>query len=517
MTHPAIVLAVAWLCWIAIDQARRRFEPSSNTTRAAGLAVGLIAVTVYAAIVVWYALQPVFFDPAEPTITAVSAVFAAGRPLYPALDAPERYAHIYGPDLFIFHAAAMRLLGARVLVSKAVGAISALGGLFLTYRAFVRVVSPRDALAAVGVCALVYLEFGDTTFWTRPEPLLILCTAAALYGSTSGSSVASIALVGIATAVAWNLKVSAPLYILPLFTVLVTRARWRGAFAVAAIAIPLAAAPFLIKTISFVHYAQYIRLSAGNGLMMARLRQNIEWAVVLMSPLAAGLVCAAANDHARARIDPLLTSLCLSIVALIVIAAKPGAGPYHLLPAVPVIAYAVLRLPARVWGRSAPRAMAAALVTTAVVFAWSKQIILIRTVRGRDLAQATIDVREFLDGHPSASVGVGYAGTSRSSDARVEAVFRTHDYWLDAPAVQEYRLAGLPMPASVITALAECRTRYWLIPRGGEPFLVPSAYWPAAGPPRVFPDAFRDAFLRAYRRVGETRYFAVWECARARR
>ena len=120
-----------------------------------------------------------------------------------------------------------------------------------------------------------------------------------------------------------------------------------------------------------------------------------------------------------------------------------------------------------------------------------------------------------LDAHRSASVGVGYAGTSRWSDARVEAVFRTGDYWLDAPAVQEHRLAGLAILESTIRAVRECRTRYWRIPAAGDPFVVPSAYWPDAGPLRVFSDGFREAFLHSYRRIGETGHFTIWECSRA--
>jgi hypothetical protein len=90
-------------------------------------------------------------------------------------------------------------------------------------------------------------------------------------------------------------------------------------------------------------------------------------------------------------------------------------------------------------------------------------------------------------------------------------VVRTRDYGLDAPAVQEHRLSGLPLPESTLRAMDECRVEYWLIPIGADAFAVPSAYWPD-GPMYVFPDEFRQAFFRRYARTGQTANFTVWQC-----
>jgi hypothetical protein len=94
LTHPAIVLTLMWAAWFAVDLGLSRSRRRPLILWTLGLAAAATAVTVFAAIVIWYVFQPGYFDRAESTITAVSTVFAAGRPLYPALDAPERYAHI---------------------------------------------------------------------------------------------------------------------------------------------------------------------------------------------------------------------------------------------------------------------------------------------------------------------------------------------------------------------------------------------------------------------------------------
>jgi hypothetical protein len=104
--------------------------PDNVVTAAAAL-----VLFAFCAIAIWYTLQPAYFDAAEPTIPAVAAVFAGGGPLYPALDAPERYAHIYGPVLFIIHALVLTMAGPGMAASKAVGAAAVFASLAAGYRA----------------------------------------------------------------------------------------------------------------------------------------------------------------------------------------------------------------------------------------------------------------------------------------------------------------------------------------------------------------------------------------------
>ena len=157
--------------------------------------------------------------------------------------------------------------------------------------------------------------------------------------------------------------------------------------------------------------------------------------------------------------------------------------------------------------------LAAAFAIAATAIAVPRQLIFIRTVSGRHLERAIADVRQFADETPSKRTAVGYAGTSYLSHVRPELVFRTGDYLIDAPAVQEHRLSGLEIPAATIRAIDDCRFDYWLLPDDAQPFDVPSAYQPL-GPESVFSAQFRLAFLRRYVRVSRTALFDVWECRR---
>lgn len=502
-------MALAGVGFAIRRRAPARLPRQSAVLRAGGWTV----LAAFGAIVIWYAGHATYMDPAEPTIPAVAAVFSAGKPLYPALDAPERYAHIYGPDLFIVHAAAMALFGQSIVVSKAVGPLAIVASLVLAYRLFAARAGSFVGLIAVAICALIFLDFGNASFWTRPDPLLVFSVMLGLEACRTSGSLRTLIVLGVATGIAVNLKASGPVYLLPVYVLAGVSHGPRVVAGAAAVAALTAAAPFLLTNVSFTHYLQYLELSARNGLVASKLRQNVEWAAFLLGPLAAVTYVGRRVFAGPSRDAAFVVGVGSSVLAIAVLAAKPGAGPYHFLPCALLVAYAVVCCPARVWDRRWVRSLVAAVALTAVVIAVLRQSVFLRTVIDRDLGAVASDLRAFADAHPASRIGVGYAGTAYFSHARPEIVFRTRDYLLDAPAIQEHRLSGLELPDSTLQAIASCRMEYWLIPKGGDAFDVPSAYWPD-GPPTVFPEAFRRSFFAHYTLTGGTRFFTVWQCRR---
>ena len=183
-SHPALVCAVIWL--VLVPFSRRLGQIPSRLTRLALVTLAIVVLTAYGAITIWYASQVAYFDRAEPTITAVSSIFGSGQPLYPPLDAAPRYVHVYGPVLFIAQSAAMALLGHTIVASKLLGALAALVGMFVSFLVLQRRAGYTAAVVTTGVCGLVYLGFGNATFWTRPDPLLILCVVLGLLPRDGG-------------------------------------------------------------------------------------------------------------------------------------------------------------------------------------------------------------------------------------------------------------------------------------------------------------------------------------------
>jgi hypothetical protein len=508
IAHPLVLLVVAQLAlWASVRWLV--FGVSLPGPRLLPIASGA-ALAVYAGIVSWYTFQPTYFDAAEPTITAIAALVGHGHPLYPAVDAPERYVHIYGPALFLLHAAALALAGSSIVVSKAVGAIAIALALLLSHRAFARLAGARPALGATAVSAVIYLMFGNATFWTRAEPLLICCVAAGLFSSALRRPIAVALLLGVATGIATALKISGALYFVPLFVLIAIRHGLWCAAGAAGIAALVAIAPFFHSDISLTNYVDYIQLSAQNGLIGRKLAQNLEWALFLMAPLVALVPLNQSATRPRSE-NAVSLSLGVAIVIVAIVAAKPGGGPYHFLPFVPVLMWAAISHPGAAWKSPAVWMTAVAFILTAAVIAVPRQITLIKTVNGRALEPAIADLLQYADTHPAERVAVGYAGTSRWSDARVAMVFRTRDYLLDAPAIQEHRLSGLELPAATFRAVETCRADVWLIPSDGEAFAVPSAYSPL-GPAEVFPEEFRKTFRNRHVLTSRTAFFDVWTC-----
>jgi hypothetical protein len=514
--HPVAVLAVAWACTAAGGLLLRRTSPAARRgARAAAIVCCYVVLACSCAIGIWYATRTTYMDPAEPTIPAVAAVFGAGQPLYPALTAPERYAHIYGPDLFIVQSVAMALFGEDIRVSKAVGVLAFLVSVLLAYRLFATRAGPSAAAIAAAACALILLSFGNAAFWTRPDPLLLCCTVIGLYACGTPGTARTIVWLGIATGVAVNLKLSGPLYLVPAYFAAYSRHSVRAIAGAALLAAVIALIPYLAPTVSLTHFLEYFQLSARNGLVGAKLRQNLEWAVFLLIPVAA-VAFAARRAAVGARTSAsLVVGLGVAVGVVAVLAAKPGAGPYHFLPFAPVLAYAALDCPPELWRARWLSSLGAAMLLAAFVIALPRQITFVRTVLDRDRNDVAADLRRFADANSGKRIAVGYAGTSYFAFARPVIVFRTHEYLIDAPAIQEHRLSGADLPASTYQAIAECRDDAWLIPDGGQPFDVPSAYWPD-GPRRVFPDAFRQTFVDHYHQTGRTAYFTVWECSATR-
>lgn len=471
--------------------------------RSVAAALAAVALVTYLAIALWYAGTLNYFDPAEPTVTAVAFAFGSGQPLYPAMDAAERYVHVWGPALFLTQAAALELFGASIFVSKAVGPLAAILSLVVAFAVFRMRAGFAAALVGSGLCAIVYLCFSNVTFWTRADPLLLCCSVLGLVGATRRNAMMAAVWTGVAMGVAINLKVTGILYIAPALVLVYSVYGLRVAAAAAGIAAVLAAAPFVASGISFSNYFEYLQLSARDGVVWQKVRQNLIWSAFLTAPLA--IVC-----WRTRRAIPVMLAVCVALVALA--GAKAGGGPFHLLPFVPVIALVTMEM----WssaGRPSVAPWLALFGAAASAIAVPSQRTFIRTVSNRETYRVNEDLRLAAGREPGRRVAVGYAGTSFVSFARPEIVFQSRDYWLDAPAIQEHRRAGLPIPAATLRALDECRADVWLVPRFGDAFVVPSAYL-SDGPADVFPAEFRDVFMRRYERASSTELFDIWRCRR---
>ncbi len=489
------VLAVLWAV-SRLTRARVHIPP-----RLAIIAASL-AIAVYAGIVVWYVSTSSYYDFAEPTVACIAWLFHRGQPIYHALDAAERYSHMYGPLAFIIPGGFLALVGPSIAASKALGALAALLSVAAVY-ALVRSArgNDRDAIALTGVFAVLCLMDRNASFWIRPDSLSLLFASLSLLAAAvvKRGWLAAIA-VGICAGVLLNLKLTGPLYALPAFGVLVARFGIAPAIAAAATSALAAIVPFVaFGNVSIENYLVWVRTSAANGLVFSIFRHNVEWALFLLLPLV---------PAAFAR-RWLSLGVIVGVAGVAIAASKPGAGPYHLLPFWPAIIYAI--------ALTGWNATHTAFVTAAVMVASLQQIYFVAITRSADADVAVDDLTRIVRENPNRSIAMGYANAGeRSTFVRPLLVFGGQPYPIDAPAVQEFEMSRLDIPSATLDALRRCEVDIWLIPKDARPFDGPNKY-PSMELAPLFPESFKRAFVNAYELdtgAGGTPTFDVWRFRR---
>ena len=520
--RPLVLFAALYAGLLLIAQGLRlRFSAGGMATRAARiflLVIPAAALVSFICIATWYAGDKRYYDFAEPTMPSVASMLESGKPLYPPPDAPEQYAHIYGPMAFIPLAVAMRLFGTDLSVTKSVGTAAGILALFLLFAVLKLRAGTRLAAIFTGECAILLLVFRNAAFWSRPDSLELLCVSiglcAALWRSRAGWIV-----LGVSAGLLANLKFSGPLYSLPLFVLFLERADRRRVILAVATAAIVFVLPFVVfRNISFHDYRTWILLSAGNGIDGSTLRQNIEWVLYVMAPLGVALYFSVRQHPLTVLSPPVTISLLIAVCGVAVLAAKPGSGPYHLLPFFPVIAFFTgmqihhLRFD---HDRTSVYLAAVAFTSAAALIALAQQASFVSTVRQIDAIGPIADVTRFSNKHPDAVIQMGYSSDERMTFVRPLVVARSGMYLLDQPAIQEHQLAGVDLPPATLNALRSCTVNYWLIPKHGEPFSAINRY-PMTEGRAIFGSDFRRAFFDSYRRSESTEYFDVWACMTAK-
>jgi hypothetical protein len=479
------------------------------------------AIAAYAAMALWYLRLPTFYDHAEPTVASIAWLFATGQPIYHAPDAAARYSHMYGPLAFMVPAWCLEIVGTGIAQAKSVGIAAGLLTVLLVYRLARSATGTVNAVMLTGFFALEALMFRNVSFWIRPDALVTLFAAVALLGSSRSNPVAAALVVGAATGVLVNLKLTGVLYALPAIALLAARHGTRRLSLAGIVGIAVLAWPFVaFGNVSFANFRYWTQVSASNGLAFTTLRANLEWAAFLLVPLAPLVLADGDTRLARQRRWG-LGGLAAGVAVTVIAASKPGAGSSHVLPFLPAVLYLIAlgidAVPERVRRQSAFRHAAVAVPVVAFVIAFCQQSYFITGATETSRMDLTGDLARFADQHPVARIAMG-AGDSgaRLTYVRPLLVFRSGFYPIDVPAVQEYQMSGLELPEATLQGLASCRSDFWLVPKGGVPFANTNIY-PSTHGVTVFPERFRQMFAQHYERDDDTQYFQVWRCREDRR
>ena len=432
-----LCLALAAGAWLVIRRRRRaRWISSRALERTLGVDRRPRARSPTLAIVVVYARDEHYFDAAEPTMTAVGWLFALGQPIYHGVDAAERYAHIYGPMAFIPHGLVLRAFGPSIGASKRLGAAAALAQPRRAHCS--RCDRRRGAMACADADRRLRARLSDVPQLhvldaTRAAAVAVRRRRAAgaasrMRGAIGASPSAS------APAVLWNLKITGPLYTLPMLVLFV----WRGAPARRPRSSPSLAprswrrCRSRCRTCRSSAYLPWVQLSSRNGLLLSMLRQNIEWAAFLLLPLLVAVL--RRRDQTTRPSDSawrwLVAALAIGIGG---VAWPPRSRRRHRITSLPFAA------DRRLWRRrgastasplcspvAAARVLALSCAAAACLVALAQQASFLRIdARARRDRRDRATFARSCSAHPGLVVEMGYSGDDRLTFARPELVFRS--------------------------------------------------------------------------------------------
>lgn len=464
-----------------------------------------------------YFIRPGFLDHVEAQVAAVASLPLHGGNVYHVFDGSRAYALGYGPALYGAVGTCYRVFGESLLVAKLPALFAVTGGLLALFTAVRRLPgsAPLAGRTVAGAVMVGLMPFA-AQFWTRADPLLYGCVALGLLAASLPRGWQAGLMLGLLAGTAANLKLHGGVYFLPLVAMLAVR-HGAGVLAFAAVpALGLLVAPFLPWTAHGLPLLGALRVNAGHGFSAANFEGNLEWAALFAAPAFAPLFWRTESAPPLPR-ELRWGLLGLGAAYLIVcgVAAKPGAGNWHLLPLIPPTLWLAARR------HAFDGASGKGIVAAPAIFAWCAVAAFLGWTRHDDwvaylwrneAAGQEAEVRAIVGAHPGRPVLMGAGsdvdgGGYRATWVRPVLAYTGQPYTFDAVAIMDLRKAGRPdeICASPKMLGDDPRTLV-LIPHGEAPFAMGSYY---AGAP-CFPESFRVVFTRDFVRIAEGRWFDTW-------
>jgi hypothetical protein len=528
--HPLLTFAVLLALWILAVRffpiPRKLHELGSRIgPRPLFLVVGFLVV-LYLAISVWYLQLPGFAGEVEPLVTSVSWMIQDGHPLYHEVESSSRYSVLYGPSVFLTNGLFLRVLGPSLLVAKLVSALAGLGSLVFLFAA---VAGDRQAAiratAVTGLAVLFYWSQGFAVYLVRPDALLLFSVGLGLYATVKTPRWLAVLALGTILGFAVNLKIHAWLYFLPVLVLLGERFGRKAIVQAVAWGLFITLAPFVLHPgISLTNYVAWLRVASEHGLVWSAVPPMLAFWLGMLTPTIAVLWMSSDPEDSLKRRRSLLLSLLVSSVALLVVAAKPGAGLVHLLPLVIPYMYVLseaLREARPLAGFARREPLNTAILGQGAALAMVVAVFLAGTIHeyricrfvhweNRDSRDMAGDIARIQSALPGMSLGMAVGGEDanfRMTWLRPLLVFNHSPLLIDPIAVMDCCLSGQTLSANTYSAISEGEVDVWLVPRQQEPFAKINWYKPHDP---IFPPEFKEHFKANYTPRSSSQYFDLW-------
>lgn len=469
-----------------------------------------------------YLLYPSYFDHVEAVNMAVSWLGWNGSPLYPSPETGDIYGLQYGPLFYQANGFFLWLFGPSIPASKIMGIVAFIAAPVLSLFSLRRAGSTlTETLFLTGAQLIVQAGFDDQgyVFGARPDIFMLLIGQAAVFASLLQPTVWTAALFGVLGGSVMDLKLHGALYVAPSFVFFLCKATGPRAIlgllaTVSIIGCIILVLPFLPKNASFQEYVHYFRILTNNPISRWIFEQNVVLAATLLSPLLwlAALFRLKLPDGFGWFLAALIS--CIAITSIV--ASEVGAGPHHLLPFLPTVAWAffVMRRAASadcversnglsIDGVSAGLICALLLGYGPIVaISWDRML---EDYRGAPyLREGIAEIEGVLHEYPGLKIAVGPGDAPVDVQRlRVIPVFRGNPLPIDSSSWGTFGPDGVS-DVGVRKAVTECRVDLWLLPRD-SPFFEGSD-------PNIFSPAVLADFHATYEKVSSGQIFDQWKC-----
>ena len=455
-----------------------------------------IFFVVYILIGVFYLAYPNYLSHVEPTIHWLGFMLKNGYPLYPVpVGSYPYYGLLYGPA-FSEIQMMFQGLGLPTLVgSKLPGLMAfACAGLILLrlskdwlYRGY-----------------LLYLfPFGLMLFHNRAEPFLLLIIAVCiLLGNKYADKKYLPLLLGILGGVASALKIHGVAYVFAACLAFVfskgISIRFLVLFSISSVLSFLAF--FIPQNVSFIAFWGYLTLAgARHGFSLRLWVENLIYLVFLFLPIF--LFWREAKLERVQRIKFLL--IILIEFCITVIAAKPGAGFYHLIPFIPINALIIDKIRNNALNYGNPiKVLYVSLIIVSFTTV-SLDLVLPMSKSWRRFSEAKKEVVYFEKKYPRLLMGVtdnqGYPYSFLRAILKGEQI--------DYNAYMDLQISGIS-DDTFVENLKNCRIQYILLTNIGNPFSLNNYY--SLKP--LFSESVREAFKSRYNIIESGKHYSLYKC-----
>jgi len=441
-----------------------------------------------------YLVYPNYLDHVESTIAVLGHVLARGDALYPMPDEYPYHGIIYGPALAeiqeIFQTARINTM----FSSKMPGVIAFACTIFILLR--------LNRLSFARGYLLYLTPYALMLFWDRGEPfLLLLVSSGLLLGENGNLRKYRPLLFGILAGAASAIKLHAALYVLSAYlAVTLAEGVALSSLLMFGIASAISFLTFFAPgNVSLLSFVQYVKLAGHHGLTLSLWLTNAGFLVFLLFPV----VAVARGGKTTAAVKRNLALIVAIELIVTVVGAKPGAGPHHLLPFIPVNAFLIQRLHPGIpvaADRLTKFIYASLLIPGVLAICW---LVPTMVKHWSEFGLARSEISRFELQYPDLVMGV--SDLKEYPYTYLRALLRSPQ--IDYSAFMDLAFSGV-RDDELVRALDTCKIEHLLMPNQGAPLSVTNLYNDLP----LFSNDVRRAFAVHYSLEATGKILSVYTC-----